>query len=184
MQSFSVPTKLRVPLWSWAGQIGGLIMAVFFLGFSIWLIGQAKHPVGWSLFVIILFGMVIAGVIGIRQTIIISGTTVTENGLERKRRKDVAFYRWEDVVRYEPYRLDFALFFKNGERIRFPAEAKDFKEIKSFVLEKLEQIGTFEDGRKVPRVLPWSISIKTLVWILVTMVLVIIGVLVVKFARD
>ena len=78
--------------------------------------------------------ILIAGVTGLRQTIIVGEITMLEDGMQRKSRQSVAFYRWEDVTRYEPYRLDFALFFKNGEKIRFPVETKDSEEVKSFIL--------------------------------------------------
>ena len=91
----------------------------------------------------------------------------------------MVFYRWEDVVRYEPYRLDFGLCLKGGRKVRFPVEAKDFKEVKEFILQSLERIGTFEDGRKVPREL-FSISIKTLVWICIAIAVVIVIALVYK----
>ena len=111
----------------------------------------------------------VAGVKGLLQTITVSGITIHEGGLQRKRWKEVVFYPWEDVVRYEAYRLDFGLAFKNGEKIRFPVEMKDSKEIKNFILDRIEQIGTFEDGRKVAREL-WSVSIKTLLWICIAVV--------------
>lgn len=88
----------------------------------------------------------------------ISKLTVEEDGLRKADKHESSYQKWEDVTRYERSRgrygiKSFTLFFKNGERIQIPATIKDFKEIHNYCLEKIEKIGTFEDGRKVPCVL-------------------------------
>ena len=164
MQSLSFPKKLKIPVWSWLGQTFGLCLCVFFLGFSVWMLLQAKHSFGWIFFIAALLAILASGLKAFRQTIMVNEVLMLEDGLQKKMRGRTVFYRWEDVTRYQPYRLDFALFFTDGERIRFPVEMKDSREIKEFILQSLEEIGTFEDGRNGPRVVA-SISIKALLWI-------------------
>src|SRR6185437_14830517 len=109
MQIFSPQRRIQVPLWSWIAQIWGLCVAMFLLGFSIWVLPQAKHPFGWLSFVVVLFRIAINGIRGFRETITASSVTICEDGVQRKKREGVVFYQWSDVTRYEPYRLDFAL---------------------------------------------------------------------------
>ena len=83
---------------------------------------------------------------------------IQEDGVHKPTKTGDIILKWEDVTRYEPLRgiygpVSFTLFFGSGERIRIPGCVRDFKEIEHYCLQKLEQIGTFEDGRKVPRVI-------------------------------
>jgi hypothetical protein len=173
MQSFLFPKRLVMPLWSWFARIFGFCISAFFLVFSIWTLTWARHPFGWAFFVFLLFIILLDAIKGVRELLVINGIVLLEDGLQKRKMRHDVSYRWEEVTRYEPYRLDFALFFKNGEKIRFPVEIKDSKEIKTFILEKLQQIGKFEDGRNVPRVLA-SIPTNVLLWIIAAIVLVIV----------
>jgi hypothetical protein len=80
-----------------------------------------------------------------------------DEGIERATKIGSALLKWEDVVRCDSFRRSLNLFFKNGEQISVPSEAKGFGQINAYSWNKLEEIGSFEDGRKVPHVL-FSIS--------------------------
>lgn len=182
MQTLSFPKRLDLPLWSWFLRIIGVCGSAFFLSFSIWMLWRVKYPLAWCVFVIVTFRIFLSAISDVRSGIKLGRTTMTENGFETMRGISIERWEWKDIVRYEQYQAAFVIFTKHGETIRFSAEMNGFKEIKSFVLEKLEQIGTFEDGRKVPKGLP-SISIKTLLWVL-TAVLVIAGVALLAITRH
>lgn len=103
---------------------------------------------------------VITAVRNVANHMKVSGIAIDENGLHKAGWPQSAYLRWEDVSRFdEPSKGCFVLSFRNGQKIRIPAQVKGFEEIKRYCLESLEKLGTFVDGRKVPRVL-WSFSFR------------------------
>jgi hypothetical protein len=139
MQSLQFPKKLKIPLWSWFGQIWFLCLGVFFFGFLIWLILDEKKPRGF-LFIAIAVWMFVSGMKTLRQMIALNGAVMLEDGLQIKKRERTVSYRWEDVTKYVQYQGAFGLVFKDGERIRFDAGMETFKEIRLHIVERLAKI--------------------------------------------
>jgi len=126
----------------------------FWLNIAMWLI-----PLGG------LFGL-ITGIIGLVKATRIE---IQENGICRSTKSGISLFKWEDVTRCEGFRTSFTLFFKNGERIELPGCIENLSDVRNYCLQKLEQIGTFEDGSKVPRYV-FSISHKSGILLLVIIV--------------
>jgi hypothetical protein len=85
------------------------------------------------------------------------------------------------VTRCEGSRTSFTLFLKNGERIKLPGCIEYLNDIRTYCLQKLERIETFEDSRKVPRFL-FSISYKSV--LLLFVIIVALMAILIKLAYD
>jgi hypothetical protein len=108
----------------------------------------------------ILLAFVIGGVRNLVDHLKLRSLVLRENGLQMTASSGMTLLKWEDVARFdEPSKGYFALTFRSGQKIRIHVHVRNYQEIKKYVLQRLEQVGTFEDGRKTPRVLR-SISFR------------------------
>jgi hypothetical protein len=153
--------KIKMPLFMWvmdwiALLFAGAVSIVWpFLFFE-----PPYSPHLWA--GIILWLIPLAGLVGMTKDFIghikITKLEIQEDGVHKPTKTGDILLKWEDVTRCEPQYgiygiVSLTLFFGRSERIRIPGCVKDIKDIENYCLQKLEQIGTFEDGRKVPRVI-------------------------------
>jgi len=159
--------KIKIPLFIWALEwIALLFTATVSIVWPMFIFEPPRSHNLWA--GIIIWLIPLAGLIAVIKDVIkqinIAKLEIQEDGVYKA---EAILLKWEDVTRYEPqygrYGTKYiTLFFKSGERIRIPGCIRDFKEIENYCLQKLELIGTFEDGRKVSRVV-CSISLKKFV---------------------
>lgn len=125
----------------------------------------------WLIFLVFLAGTIREFVNQIK----VAKLRIGDGGLQKVTRLGPVLVKWQEVARYECGKHSFTLFFRNGERIQIPKYVKHFEDLKNYCLQKLEQIGTFEDGRKVSRIV-FSISYKT-AFLFLVIIAVLIGII-------
>lgn len=148
--------KIRIPKYIWVADYFCLFAAC--AGVVLWVCVNWPH---WDFRFFVVLLIPVAGLVAmlkeLSEDIKASRFVISEEGLRETNKREDILLKWEDIARYERQlgkrgMSSFTLYFKNGRNIRIWAYTIGFQGIHDYCLGKIEQIGSFEDGRKVPHV--------------------------------
>jgi len=136
MSNLSIFCKIRIPSLVWLIDCIGL---VFFGGAALFWIYLYRSQLGVGVIVVcsIMLAFFICIIRSLVNHITVSKLTVQGSGLQKQVKKEVAVFKWEDVIRCEPSERYIILFYKNGKIIKIPSDVKDFKSIKNYCLQRI-----------------------------------------------